>query len=64
MFESYPEVLSIEDLMKMLRIGRNKAYELVNSGQIPPFLTKPHRILKSKVIAYAEKQADQLMKFD
>ncbi len=32
MFRSYPEVVGIGDICKMLNIGRNKAYQLVNSG--------------------------------
>ena len=33
----YDEVFTIKDLMDYLAIGRNKAYELVNSGEIPSF---------------------------
>lgn len=33
-FESMPMVLSVEDIADTLAIGRNKAYNLVNSGQI------------------------------
>jgi excisionase family DNA binding protein len=31
---SLPLVLSVADLTQVLQIGRNAAYELVNSGQI------------------------------
>lgn len=34
MFESYPDVLSVADIQKALGIGRTKAYELINTGQI------------------------------
>lgn len=33
----YDEVFTIKDLMDYLAIGKNKAYELVNSGEIPSF---------------------------
>ena len=32
--ENLPLVLKVEDLMPILAIGRNMAYELVRSGQI------------------------------
>lgn len=34
MLENYSDVLVIEDIMKILKIGRNSAYKLVNSGKI------------------------------
>lgn len=33
-FEQLPPVLRVEDLMRVLSIGRNAAYNLVRSGQI------------------------------
>lgn len=33
-FESMPLVLSVIDIADTLSVGRNKAYELVNSGKI------------------------------
>lgn len=33
-FEGLPLTLRVEDLMPILEIGRNTAYELVRSGQI------------------------------
>lgn len=34
MFETYPDVMSVADIRKALRIGRTKAYELVSTGQL------------------------------
>ena len=34
MFESYPDVVSVEQLMKMLGIGKNKAYSLLRNRDI------------------------------
>ena len=37
MFNEYSDVLTIDELCEMLRIGRNKAYELLRSGKIKAF---------------------------
>jgi predicted DNA-binding transcriptional regulator AlpA len=55
MFDNYQEVLTVPETMKILRICKNKIYELINSGEIPTFC-KPHRILKSDLIKYIEGQ--------
>ena len=34
MFAEYPDIVTVYDMQKMLGIGRNKAYELVNSNRI------------------------------
>ena len=34
MFEEYGDMLSIDDVMEMLGIGRNSVYELLNSGEL------------------------------
>ena len=33
-FDSMPLVMEVRDIADTLRIGRNRAYQLVNSGQI------------------------------
>lgn len=35
MFNDYPDVVTVKEMQEMLRIGRNTAYKLVNSGKIP-----------------------------
>ena len=35
MFSNYNDVISVWELVKMLKIGRNTAYELVRVGIIP-----------------------------
>ena len=37
MFEDYNDMITVEELCYMLRIGRNKAYELLRSGRIGAF---------------------------
>ena len=55
MFENYNDVVGIDELCKMLCIGKNKAYELVNNGHIKSFtIGKIHKIPKRYVIDYLE----------
>lgn len=55
-FEDIPLVLRVEDLMPLLSIGRNTAYELVRSGQIRSFrIGRCYRIPKDSVVEYLEK---------
>lgn len=53
MFEEYPSVVTVPELCKMLRIGYNKAYELLGTGQIR-HVRVGHRYLipKDYLIAY------------
>ena len=37
MFQSYTDMVTIEDMCEMLHIGRNKAYELLRSGSLGGF---------------------------
>lgn len=58
MFKSYPEVVGISDICKMLNIGKNKAYQLVNSGilkRIP--CSREIKVAKITVINYVLQSA-------
>jgi len=47
MLDQYDEVLTVEQLMEILCIGKNVAYKLLNSGEIQSFkIGRIHRILK------------------
>jgi len=37
MFEKYRDVITIDELTQCLSVGRTKAYELINSGEIKGF---------------------------
>ena len=51
--EDLPLVLMIDDLMAVLNIGRNSAYELVRSGQIRSFrIGTQIRIPRQAVVAF------------
>ncbi|MEK4863935.1 MULTISPECIES: helix-turn-helix domain-containing protein [Bacillus] len=53
MFDAYDDVVPVEELMEMLDIGRNKAYELLQSGQIKSFkVGKSYRIPKMCIQNY------------
>ena len=52
-FDELPLTLRVEDLMPILGIGRNTAYELVHSGQIKGIrIGRSIRIPKSEVIRF------------
>lgn len=56
MFDQYQDLLTIKDLQSALQIGRNKAYQLVSSGEIQSFrVGKVIRIPKLSVIDYVER---------
>jgi len=37
MFSQYSDMVTIDELCEMLRIGKNKAYQLLRSGRISSF---------------------------
>jgi excisionase family DNA binding protein len=53
MFSDYDDVVSIDDLMEILDIGRNKAYELLKNGEIQSFkIGKVYKIPKLCIQEY------------
>ena len=57
MFEQCSDLLTIKDLQKVLRIGRNKAYELIQSGEVKSFkIGTGLRVPKSSVIDYVKRK--------
>jgi excisionase family DNA binding protein len=56
MFANYPDIWGIPDLCNALSIGRNKAYELINTGEIKSMrIGKTHKIAKSWVEDFVNK---------
>ncbi len=52
-FDDLPLSLRVEDLMPILGIGRNTAYELIRSGQIKSIrIGRKIRIPKAEVLAF------------
>ena len=55
MLENYGDVLSINELCEILRIGKNSAYKMVNSGQVASMvIAGKHKILKRSVVEFIE----------
>lgn len=54
-FDELPLTLRVEDLMPILNIGRNTAYELVRSGQIPSIrVGRQLRVPKDALIRFLQ----------
>ncbi|WP_068785042.1 helix-turn-helix domain-containing protein [Paenibacillus phocaensis] len=63
MLEDYDDIVDIECMMGILAIGRNKAYELLRSGQIKSFkIGKSYRIPKQCINDYIWKKIEQKLK--
>ena len=58
MLEQYPDVLTVLDLSKILRINKSTAYEMLQKNLIPHRrIGTAYRIAKTAVIDYLEKTA-------
>ena len=54
-FSNYPDVVSINELMDMLNIGKNTAYGLLQSGTLKSIkIGKQYRIPKHFILEYLE----------
>ncbi len=54
-FREYPDILTIEQLMEMLHIGRNSAYSMLKEGLIKTIkVGKKYIIPKKSVIEFIE----------
>ena len=53
MFREYPEVVTIEDVMEMLGIGRTLAYDIIRNGRLKTVkIGKRYIIPKQSVINF------------
>ncbi len=53
MLEQYDDVISVKELCEILRIGRNRAYELLQTNQIKGFqMGRPWKIPKIAIEKY------------
>lgn len=56
MYEDLNEIITIEELMKLLNIGKNTAYKLLERGEIRAFiLGNKWKIPRNSVIEYINK---------
>ena len=53
MFREYPEVVTVENVMEMLGIGRNLAYDIIRNGRLKTVkIGKRYIIPKQSVINF------------
>lgn len=58
MFDEYNDMLSVADLMEILGIGKNAAYDLLRSDELKCFRLKGRwKIPKESVIEYVRSKA-------
>ena len=59
MLNEYSEILTVEDVMEILNIGKNAAYDLFRNGEIKCFHLKNRwKIPKQSVIDYINEKAN------
>jgi len=57
LFKEYPDILGVNDLKSMLKIGRNSALTLLQTKEIKSFrIGKCYKIPKISVIKYINSQ--------
>jgi len=53
MFDNYSDVVTVNELCEMLKIGKNTAYDLIHTRQIESIYVKRQiRITKKSIIAF------------
>lgn len=50
LFNSYPDVVSVEDIQQMLRIGKNKVYNLLKNNSIKSIKVGKRYIVPKKYV--------------
>lgn len=59
MLENYPEILEVDDFCKILRIGKNSAYKILESRAIPAFrIGSSWKITKTALIDFLQNPTD------
>jgi len=59
MLEQYQEVLDVEDVCRIFRVGRNRIYKLLQTGQLGGFrLGRTWKIPRIALEAYLLQQAN------
>lgn len=56
-FKNYPDIVTPEQVMEMLGIGKNTVYHLLNSGEIKSVrIGKRHKIPRVYIIDYIQRK--------
>ena len=50
LFDSYPDVVSVEEIQQMLRIGKNAVYQLLKDGAIKSIKVGKRYVVPKKYI--------------
>lgn len=59
LFEKYPDIVGVQQLMEMLQIGQVLAYKLIKAGEIPSRkIGREYKIPKQNVIEYVLKETE------
>jgi excisionase family DNA binding protein len=59
MLKNYPDILNVKELSQILRIGKNAAYALVNSGAVPSRrVGKKYLIPKKSVLDFLREKGE------
>lgn len=57
MFEHYEDILTVDEVMEALRIGKNRVYVLLNRGILCGYKEGRHwKISKAKLVEYVIKR--------
>lgn len=58
MFERYEDILTAEETCEALRIGKNRLYQLLHSGELNGYREGRHwKVSKEELISYIRKNA-------
>jgi excisionase family DNA binding protein len=57
MFAQYDDLMTVDDVMEALNIGRSKVYELLRSKKLKSFKLKGYRIPKAALKDYVQSEA-------
>ncbi|MEA4942305.1 hypothetical protein SDC9_65180 [bioreactor metagenome] len=56
MLDEYPDILTVKEVREILFIGRDKAYHLLKSGELPAVkVGRDWRITKESLVGLAQK---------
>lgn len=60
MFHEYKDVVSVDELCRMLKISKNTAYNLIHDGQIKAVrIGRQYRIPKKNIIKYLDQNSSE-----
>ena len=58
MFEQYPDILTVEEVCEVLRMGYNAVYDLLNEGKLKAYKNgRVWRITKQALIQYVSESS-------